>query len=295
MLLQQFIKSNRESKLIIEFKAEWCQGSFILKSPFAKLSLKYGQGNFKFASVDVDLTGLDDLNMTRTDLKLGAIPTFCIYENNCLIDRLVTCSPSKLDAFLKSHYLGNILGMEFERIVTEETEQIQHIKRHSRVRLRYKKRIPDESPTRKLCIQRANDIRVAQTDPKLLNDPKYTQMESRVVAALQFNNIDKRYTIDLFRSPSPDKYLDRDFSPDKFLSFGHPHGKYPSRGFSSNKLSNLGHHNDKYPSRGFSPTKYADRCLSPNKLPSLSSHSPDKYPNRGLSPEKFSSQGLQFK
>ncbi len=264
-LLEEFIRGNREYKLVIEFKAEWCEGSFVLKSAFQKFSVRYSNGNLKFASVDIDTAGLEDLNSTRVDLRLGAIPTFCIFENNFLSDRLVTCSPVRLDIFLKSHYIGYILENENEKNFSEanrkEDEPEQLIKRSSRSRSRYKKRILKNSPTKK-----TNDLQMNQ---KELNDPKIIQMENRIMEALNFNNIDKSLTIDFFRSPSPNKYTNRGFSPDK----------YTNRGLSP----------DKYTNRGFSPDKFPSLGISHNRNPNRSSN--DKYPDRGFSIDKLSSHG----
>ncbi len=104
-----FIERNTEKKLVIEFKAEWCAGSSVMRTPMQKFAVKYSRGNFKFASIDVDAAGLQNLNSSRRDLKLGAIPAFYIYEDNTLVDKLITCSFIKLDNFLNMYYDGLVI------------------------------------------------------------------------------------------------------------------------------------------------------------------------------------------
>jgi len=107
--LVEFIQSTKKYKLVIEFKAEWCAGSSVMRTPMQKFAVKYSRGNFKFASIDVDEAGLQNLNSSRRDLKLGAIPAFYIYEDNTLVDKLITCSFIKLDNFLNMYYDGLVI------------------------------------------------------------------------------------------------------------------------------------------------------------------------------------------
>jgi len=199
--LDEFIRKNRQEKLVVEFKAEWCQGSFVMKSAFQKLAIRYGQGNMKFASVDIVLAGIDLLNSIRADLNLGAIPSFYIYENNSLIDTLITCSTTKLNLFLKSHFFGNIKEDDNENRIDHKHSVKFNKEAHRRksdkdeFNLRSSRKKDDsKDSTSQNSIQKINKIRM---------DPKYLQMEKRIMTALNANNVDKRITLDFFRSPSP--------------------------------------------------------------------------------------------
>ena len=118
-LLNEFIQNNRGDKLVIEFKAEWCQGSFVMKTAFQKFAVRYGEGNMRFVSVDVVLARLEILNSLRADLKLGAFTAFYVYRINTIIDSLITCSSDRLNLFLKSHFIGTIFEYENESIIFE--------------------------------------------------------------------------------------------------------------------------------------------------------------------------------
>ncbi len=199
--LDEFIRKNRQEKLVVEFKAEWCQGSFVMKSAFQKLAIRYGQGNMKFASVDIVLAGIDLLNSIRADLNLGAIPSFYIYENNSLIDTLITCSTTKLNLFLKSHFFGNIKEDDNENRIDHKHSVKFNKEAHRRksdkdeFNLRSSRKKDDsKDSTSQNSIQKINKIRM---------DPKSLQMEKRIMTALNANNVDKRITLDFFRSPSP--------------------------------------------------------------------------------------------
>jgi len=172
-----------------------------MKSAFQKLAIRYGQGNMKFASVDIVLAGIDLLNSIRADLNLGAIPSFYIYENNSLIDTLITCSTTKLNLFLKSHFFGNIKEDDNENRIDHKHSVKFNKEAHRRksdkdeFNLRSSRKKDDsKDSTSQNSIQKINKIRM---------DPKSLQMEKRIMTALNANNVDKRITLDFFRSPSP--------------------------------------------------------------------------------------------
>ncbi len=283
--LVEFIQNNRDDKLVIEFKASWCQGSFVLRTHFHKFATRYSQGNLKFASVDVDYAGLQNLNSSRNDLNLGAIPAFYVFKNNTLYEMLVTCSFTKLDLFIKSHFEGNIIDThdnepQLVKVVTEAKSKEVKIKAHQS-----KKLVSDESPTGKQPQLVKQMSSMPLFDRRVSYDSRLSQLDKRSMADQNAHNLDRRVSSDLSRANNSDRTL----SPNLLM-------KFKSKFLKKREPNNADSDNFKNPNRNLdeSPTRnqiHLDRRQSytarPTQLERNISYdqSNSKYPDRGLSPD----------
>jgi hypothetical protein len=59
----------------------------------------------KFAILDIDYVGQQNLDRLDLDLKLGAIPSFYLYRDGYLCDTLVSSSHIKLESFIETNYI----------------------------------------------------------------------------------------------------------------------------------------------------------------------------------------------
>jgi thioredoxin 1 len=80
---------NSEIPVLVDFGAEWCPPCKMMIPVIEKISEDY-EGKIKVAKIDVDL------NATST-LKYGirSLPTFVIFKNGLVVDKVVGATPKK--------------------------------------------------------------------------------------------------------------------------------------------------------------------------------------------------------
>lgn len=91
---------------IIEFKTTWCINCSRIAPHYQNFSGKYT--NIKFGNIDIEYVGQKKLDKLDINLNLGAIPSFYLYKNGNLIDKLISGSQSKLESFIESNYFGEV-------------------------------------------------------------------------------------------------------------------------------------------------------------------------------------------
>lgn len=91
---------------IIEFKATWCINCSRIAPHYQNFSAKYT--NIKFGNIDIEYVGQEKLDKLDINLNLGAIPSFYLYKNGNLIDKLISGSQSRLESFIETNYFGEV-------------------------------------------------------------------------------------------------------------------------------------------------------------------------------------------
>jgi len=99
---QDLIKEN--PIVLLEFKSKTCHASNMLQSHCKIFSEKYV--NFKFASIDVDNIGEQNMKKFDGNLKLAAIPSFFLFMNGAIIDKIITPTNESLEDFIRNYYDG---------------------------------------------------------------------------------------------------------------------------------------------------------------------------------------------
>ncbi len=99
---EELIKEN--PIVLLELKAKSCHSSNMVQSHYKIFSEKYV--NFKFASIDVDHIGETNLKKIDNKLNLSAVPSFYLFMNGKLLDKLVAASADSLETFIKNYYDG---------------------------------------------------------------------------------------------------------------------------------------------------------------------------------------------
>jgi thiol-disulfide isomerase/thioredoxin len=82
------------SKCCIYYTADWCGPCQAIKPVYKDLAATYN-GNIALGMVDVD-----DNPTAAADVKVSSIPTFCLYNNNDLIQTFVGADQNKLRSSL---------------------------------------------------------------------------------------------------------------------------------------------------------------------------------------------------
>ena len=94
----ELVKNN--PVVLVEFKAKWCVASNMISYFVSSLANKYT--DIKFANIDVD--NIDQANLEKFDnnFNLGAIPSFYLFCDGVLTDKLIGASHQKLESFINS-------------------------------------------------------------------------------------------------------------------------------------------------------------------------------------------------
>jgi thioredoxin 1 len=90
--VNKFVQLN--SKCCIYYTADWCGPCQAIKPIYKDLASTYN-GNIALGMVNVD-----DNHTAAADAKVSSIPTFCLYDNNDLIQTVVGADQNKLRSSL---------------------------------------------------------------------------------------------------------------------------------------------------------------------------------------------------
>jgi thioredoxin 1 len=80
----------------LSFSASWCGPCKMIAPFFQELSAKYT--SLTFIKVDVD-----ELEEISTEAGISAMPSFYIYKNGQIVDKLVGASKEKLEELIKKY------------------------------------------------------------------------------------------------------------------------------------------------------------------------------------------------
>ena len=95
--IAEFIEITQSSGLVIvDFSASWCGSCQLVSPQFDALSRKYP--GIKFMKVDVD-----ELSEISVALRIGAMPTFYVYQDGEVVDQLIGASNKRLEQLVSKY------------------------------------------------------------------------------------------------------------------------------------------------------------------------------------------------
>ena len=82
----------------------------------------------KFAILDIDYVGQQNLDRLDLDLKLGAIPSFYLYRDGYLCDMLISSSHIKLETFIETNYIKDPASIDDETNQSNTLKNVEKLK-----------------------------------------------------------------------------------------------------------------------------------------------------------------------
>lgn len=93
---EEFKELIKSGIVIVDFSATWCGPCKVISPFFEELSKQHT--SIKFIKVDVD-----ELEDVSTDANVTAMPSFYVYKNGEIVEKMVGASKEKLEALVKKY------------------------------------------------------------------------------------------------------------------------------------------------------------------------------------------------